>query len=240
MTEYKCKNGDKIYVDGVYVKNGYTLSVKIIAPTMRYDVIAYRYNCGSQAYMHKEIESELPRDGDGYYIWDGGAQPVPDDWFVEVKLDKHGLSRSSASNYGWAISDSDDARNTTAFRVVSTSEVKQPEQEDWCKVGAKVCIGSNPKVHEILKIDEDKGCFLGCGLWKCRTELEPYNVSESDQAPEGATVGEPALTGWQDPSIVDLEITLTKELFISLAMDAHLCNISLNEHLVNIIEGEYK
>ncbi len=82
--------------------------------------------CMEHSFRLSEIQ-ELARDEDGYYIWEGDEQPVPDDWFVEVKLDTGSLSRSSASNYGWAISDSDDARNITAFRVVSTGAVHNPE-----------------------------------------------------------------------------------------------------------------
>lgn len=232
MSEYKCQNGDKIYVGGVYVWEfrGSIDNSAIVAVDGR----SFTDQTGKIGLI-ENLLSELPRDEDGYYIWEGGAQPVPDGWVVEVKLDDEMIdAKAKAKVLHWKKDNN--SSDIAAFRVISTGDkTNTPEQEDWCKVGAKVCIGDNPKLHEILKIDEDKGCFLGCGLWKCRTELRP-----ATEKPHTAIVGKPALTGWQeDLDIVDLEITLTKELFISLAMDAHLCNISLNEHLVNIIKGEY-
>lgn len=72
---------------------------------------------------------ELPRDEDGYCIWEGGAQPVPDDWVVEVKTKRRpngAFEAESAAYWTW-----DGVINPiTAFRVVSTGEGKAVPDAD--------------------------------------------------------------------------------------------------------------
>ncbi len=150
MSEFKCQNGDVIRVGGVYVWQFYT-EPKIFAVTEidRDHFLDQNKTRG----MIENLRHELARDEDGYYIWGGGEQPVPDDWFVEVKLDTGSLSRSSASNYGWAISDSDDARNITAFRVVSTGE--KANTPSWNETVAEIPYRGGP-----LEFEDDQDALL--------------------------------------------------------------------------------
>jgi hypothetical protein len=69
---------------------------------------------------------ELPRDQDGFYIWEGEAQPVPDDWVVEGKYAGGETFPIMTAKYAaW--------EKITAFRVISTGksapEWPEPEAE---------------------------------------------------------------------------------------------------------------
>lgn len=158
---------------------------------------------------------ELPRDSDGYYIWDGGAQPVPDEWRVEANNGSFWF-RGPSDDINWPY--------VSRFRVLSTGEDVKGEfrptserlkemakdgaelllnasendlgsferdealNEDWCKVGAAVTIKGARGVYRIEHIHQDNGCHLGMGRWFCRTELEPCGLDELVQM--GQDMGE--------------------------------------------------
>lgn len=127
--------------------------------------------------------NELPRDEDGYYIWEGGEQPVPDDWCVEYR-GKSSRGRDYAHLLVWY--------NITAFRVVSAGDVQQSSEfnnneqvgevdgatdsEDWCMRGKMVRVKGGG-IHTVYRVTDDNGVFLDGGLNKCRSELEPYQTN---------------------------------------------------------------
>lgn len=77
-----------------------------------------------EAWMNLESElAELPKDADGFYLWEGGESPVPGDWEVQVKTRKvpivaDGLT-GRADEWSWL-----NGFNTiTAFKPISRPDM---------------------------------------------------------------------------------------------------------------------
>lgn len=81
-------------------------------------------------YVLGKYVEELPKDSDGYYIWEGGECPVPGDWVVSVQVDGFGAGKGLASNYSWKKGN--DLADITAFKPISRpdmpSAVEAPEK----------------------------------------------------------------------------------------------------------------
>lgn len=112
MSEYnKCQNGDLIRVGGVYNTSCTVNPVIPVLEMHRSSPFPILYDIAGNALKVEFILSELPRDADGYYIWNGGAQPVPDDWMVVLWSD---VRACVASKVNWALCE--------RFKVVSTGQ----------------------------------------------------------------------------------------------------------------------
>lgn len=146
MSEYKCQNGDDVRIGGVY--NTSNEPYETIAVT-RIDE-ANPFSCRFEGYHGDDgmkpdtITSELPRDADGYYIWDGGAQPVPDDWMIEYKI---GIAKMPcplpAEQLVWGAVDI--SEKITCFKVVSTGQ--EVEDQVYSTPGEKITLGdAEPKL----------------------------------------------------------------------------------------------
>jgi hypothetical protein len=127
MTDYKCQNGDIIKVGGVYVGPECNIAVFKIDPSNTGWPIRFLTKHGYEnGHAPLSLQSELPRDSDGYYIWSGGDCPVPGDWIVEVKLrDADAAIAATADNFTWFHDQ--EGGNIIGFRVIRTGEVDVQE-----------------------------------------------------------------------------------------------------------------
>lgn len=142
MREYRCQNGDLIRVGGVYLYDDdgveeFASIVEVNKNNIRFGLRGMIFKDNYYSYF----KSELPRDKDNYYIWDGGKQPVPDEWVVEVHHLSTGCTTTTANKLSWYKSAAMQLKSTNiiAFRVVSTGE------EYLSKRDYKV---TNPEVRE--------------------------------------------------------------------------------------------
>lgn len=113
--KHYCNNGkDEIKVGGVYVfRNCY--ETRVIACE---EIDGDHVFCGSTCYTIDLIAHELPRDSDGYYLWEGGECPVPEDWAVEGEYRTGEYATDPAILFKW--------NELKRFRVVSTGEEVKP------------------------------------------------------------------------------------------------------------------
>jgi hypothetical protein len=151
MTDYKCQNGDPIRVGGVYIYEHGTR--REILPCLKAGLnsvgglsITSRDFC---RYDISFLAQELPRDQDGFYIWEGGDCPVPGDWVVEVIFrGMHGVPSRAASKWVW--SHSDNLGDIVGFKVISTGK-SAPE---WPEPEAEVPLSEAGLVFEDYHITE--------------------------------------------------------------------------------------
>jgi hypothetical protein len=144
MSDYKCQNGDVIRVGGVYVYEHGTR--REILPCLKAGLnsvgglsITSRHFC---RYDISFLAQELPRDKNGFYIWEGGECPVPKDWVVEVKFADVQVKSGCAIKWDWNL--------PTAFRVISTGK-SAPE---WPEPEAEVPLSEAGLVFEDYHITE--------------------------------------------------------------------------------------
>ena len=75
-------------------------------------------------YHSLALISELPKDADGFYPWDGGECPVPGDWVVQVKTRQepcYARKPRIASEWSWRIIGG--GGDITAFKPVSRPDM---------------------------------------------------------------------------------------------------------------------
>lgn len=153
MTHY-CKNGDEIKVGGVYVggEDGITSCIAIDEPAPHGDNYVVRCNeshpkYGKQWQRPENLERELSRDQDGYYLWDGGECPVPGEWVIKAEYPMMGSS-GPAGDCKW--------KYVRRFRVVSTGEeVKPTSKLGWETVPEVPYDGGGKLMFENCTVNND-------------------------------------------------------------------------------------
>ncbi|MGE9292830.1 MAG: DUF3310 domain-containing protein [Puniceicoccales bacterium] len=99
------------------------------------------YQTEIQHHHFNDLE-ELPKDADGFYLWDGGECPVPGDWMVQIKqIDgelRQGSSAMSADGWMWGV--------VTAFKPISRPDMprhsesaEQPESPAVVEDSGDIC-----------------------------------------------------------------------------------------------------
>jgi hypothetical protein len=159
MTDYKCQNGDLIRVGGVYVGPECNIAVCKIDPSNTGWPIRFSAKHGYEnGHAPLSFKSELPRDSDGFYIWNGGDRPVPCEWVVQVKTRTRpdGVSNTKPASY-WVWNAV--TNPITAFKVISTGAVDVQEvsrEAGWNKniIGHCLNIESDRKAQTKAFVDE--------------------------------------------------------------------------------------
>jgi hypothetical protein len=117
---------------------------------------------------------ELPRDQDGFYIWDGGERPVPGDWVVDVMFGDEAGKRSTAN--GWIWTHSGMSGDITAFRVISTGK-SAPE---WPEPEAEVPFTGEGLVFEEPEYTGGSVSYYRVHIAKPTTIKDPYDAECND------------------------------------------------------------
>lgn len=99
----------------------------------------------------EEIE-ELPKDADGFYLWEGGERPVPGDWEVTVKFGG-GPGSAGCKASRWAWEHCGNGGDITAFKPVSRPDM--PRHSDAVDHAETDPSGRNPR-ESGAKLDAGK------------------------------------------------------------------------------------
>ena len=80
------------------------------------------HQCFSIGNHHEPFIKELPKDADGFYLWEGGDMPVPGDWEVQGKYPNGGTDSDAAVNWNWS---SDCRLPIIAFKPISRPDMPE-------------------------------------------------------------------------------------------------------------------
>jgi hypothetical protein len=128
----------------------------------------------SQCYSFESFLEELPRDQDGFYLWEGEAQPVPDDWVVDVRCRGGETGEGPASGWYWPVDGT--PIDITAFRVISTGQAA-PE---WPEPDDEVPLSEEGLVFEMPEYTGGSVSYYRVHIAKPTTIKEPYDAECND------------------------------------------------------------